>query len=434
MWASVTIGLAQSRSPTSRADDPCRCHRNVAVVASGACDHGRAVNLVDLILVAALVFAGFSGYRRGLALQSLSVGGLLIGLFVGALIAPGAAALVDSALAQATVATCVLVGFAAIGDAVGWMLGSRLRARARATAFKVPDAAGGSVVAVVASLLAIWFIALNLVNGPFPDVSRQIRGSAIVRTLDDALPAPPSLLAQVQQFFNRYGFPDVFSSIPPLPADPVREPTRSQTRAVFELAQDSTVRIVGEACGHIQEGSGFVAADGLVITNAHVLAGVDSPLIQKPGTTESIDATTVLFDPELDLGVLRVDTSVGPVLDLTTGGVERGERGAVLGYPEGGPLTGERAAVLRTFDDIPGHDIYGEGQPRRDIIELQSLVRPGNSGGPFVLEDGTVAGVVFAASTTEDAVGYAIDAQEVAPRLADAVARDRPVSTGDCVD
>jgi S1-C subfamily serine protease len=394
------------------------------------------VNLVDLILIAALVFAGFSGYRRGLALQSLSVGGLLLGLFVGALIAPRAAALVESALAQATVATCVLIGFAAIGDAIGWMLGSRLRSRARATAFKVPDAAGGSVVAVVASLLAIWFIALNLVNGPFPEVSRQIRGSAIVRTLDDALPPPPSLLAQVRQFFSPW-FPDVFSSIPPLPADPVREPTRRQTGAVFALAQDSTVRIVGEACDHIQEGSGFVAADGLVVTNAHVLAGVDSPLIQKPredGTTASIDATTVLFDPELDLAVLRVDTSVGPVLALTTGGVERGERGAVLGYPEGGPLTGERAAVLRTFDDIPGHDIYGKGQPRRDIVELQSLVRPGNSGGPFVLEDGTVAGVVFAASTTEDAVGYAIDAQEVAPRLADAITRDRPVSTGDCVD
>ena len=395
------------------------------------------MNLVDLILIAALVFAGFSGYRRGLALQSLSVAGLLIGLFIGALLAPRAAALVDSSLAQATVATCVLVGFAAIGDAIGWMLGSRLRSRARATAFKVPDAAGGSVVAVVASLLAIWFIALNLVNGPFPEVSRQIRASTIVRTLDDALPPPPSLLAQVRQFFSKYGFPDVFSDIPPLPADPVREPTRAQTRAVFALAQDSTVRIVGEACGHIQEGSGFVAADGLVITNAHVLAGVDAPLIQQPlddGTTDSIEATAVLFDPELDLAVLRVETPLGPVLDLTSGGVERGERGAVLGYPEGGPLTGERAAVLRTFDDIPGHDIYGKGQPRRDIIELQSLVRPGNSGGPFVLEDGTVAGVVFAASTTEDAVGYAIDAQEVAPRLADAQARDRSVSTGDCVE
>jgi S1-C subfamily serine protease len=366
------------------------------------------VNLVDLIVIAALVFAGFSGYRRGLALQSLSFGGLLVGLVIGALIAPGAASLVESPLAQATVATCVLVGCAAIGDAIGWMLGSRLRARARATSFKSADAAGGSVVAVVASLLAVWFIALNLVNGPFPEVSRQIRGSIIVRTLAGALPPPPSLLAQVQQFFNRYGYPDVFIGIPRLPADPVEEPTHAQTRKVFQLADDSTVRIVGEACGHVQEGSGFVAADGLVVTNAHVIAGVREPIVQKPGVTEGIDATTVLFDPELDIAVLRVDETLGPTLDLATAGVERGTRGAILGYPQAGPLTGERAAVLQTLNDIPGHDIYGTGQPRRDVIEIQSLVRPGNSGGPFVLEDGTVAGVVFAASQMEDSVGYAI--------------------------
>lgn len=392
------------------------------------------MNLVDLILAASLVLAGFSGYRRGLALQSLSFGGLLIGLVVGALAAPWAAGLVESAVAQATTAAAVLLGFAALGDAIGWMFGARLRARARATAFRSADAAGGSIVAVVASLLAIWFIALNLVGGPFPEVAREIRASVIVRTLDDALPPPPSLLAQVRQFFNRYGFPDVFSSLPPLPADPVREPTRAETRAVFALARDSTVRIVGEACGHVQEGSGFVVADGYVVTNAHVLAGVGSPFVQSAETSANIAATTVLFDPELDLAVLRVGTSPGPALRLAPGGVERGDRGAVLGYPGGGPLTGRRAAVLRTFDDIPGRDIYGEGEPRRDVVELQAVVRPGNSGGPFVLEDGSVAGVVFAASTTEDAVGYAIDAREVAPRVASVVGVTRQVSTGECVD
>ncbi|HYF11710.1 MAG TPA: CvpA family protein, partial [Actinomycetota bacterium] len=121
------------------------------------------MNLVDLVLLAGLVLAAFSGYRRGLALQSLSFGGLLVGLAVGAVIAPWIADVVESPLAQATVATGVLIGFAAIGDAIGWMFGSRLRTRARATRFKSADAAGGSMVAVAASLLAIWFVALNLV-------------------------------------------------------------------------------------------------------------------------------------------------------------------------------------------------------------------------------------------------------------------------------
>ncbi|HYG71988.1 MAG TPA: MarP family serine protease [Actinomycetota bacterium] len=392
------------------------------------------MNLVDLVLLAGLVLAAFSGYRRGLALQSLSFGGLLVGLAVGAVIAPWIADVVESPLAQATVATGVLIGFAAIGDAIGWMFGSRLRTRARATRFKSADAAGGSMVAVAASLLAIWFVALNLVNGPFPDVSRQIRGSAIVRTLDDTLPPPPSLLSQVRRFFNRFGFPDVFSGIPPLPAEPVREPSKAETRAVFALARDSTVRIVGEACGQVQEGSGFVAADGYVVTNAHVVAGVTSPFVQTTTTTESAEARTVVFDPDLDIAILHLATSPGPVLALSVTDVERGDRGAVLGYPGGGPLTGGRAAVLRTWDGIEGRDIYGEGDPARDIIEIQATVRPGNSGGPFVLPDGTVAGVVFAASTTEEAVGYAISANEIAPRIDQAVGETAPVDTGDCLD
>ena len=390
------------------------------------------MNVLDAVLLAALVLSGFSGYRRGLALQSLSFAGLLLGLVVGALVAPSAADLVKSPLAQATVATVVLIVLGGLGDGAGWIVGTRLRDRARATRLRSADAAGGSVVAVLASLLAILFIALNLVNGPFPGVAREIQGSAIVRTLDDTLPEPPSLLGEVRQFFNRFGFPDVFSGIPPLPAEPVREPTREETRAAFRTAQASTVKIVGEACGHVQEGSGFVASAAYIVTNAHVVAGVEHPFVQTATSSESTEAVTVLFDPTLDLAVLLLPEAPGPPVPLTSQTVERGDAGAILGYPNGGPLTGGRAAVLRTFDAV-GHDIYGRGDPERIVLELQATVRPGNSGGPFVLSDGTVAGIVFAASTTEDRVGYAISSREIGPRLADAVGETSQVSTGPCV-
>ncbi|MGH2635798.1 MAG: MarP family serine protease [Actinomycetota bacterium] len=388
------------------------------------------MNLLDLLLIALLALAGVSGYRRGLSLQAFAFGGLLVGLAIGALVAPRLAGLAESPGGQAGVATVTLIALAALGDGAGWLLGSRVRTRARASRFGSADAAGGSFVAVVASLLAIWFVALNLVNGPFPGVAREIRGSAIVRTLDDALPEPPSLLAEVQRFFNRFGFPDAFSGIPPLPAEPVAPPSDAEAQAAFLAAEASTVRIDGRACGHIQEGSGFVAAAGYVVTNAHVVAGVDLPIVTT-GAGESQEATTVLFDPGLDIAVLRVPETP-PALPLAAD-AERGDGGAVLGYPGGGPLSGEPAAILRAIEAAVGRDIYGSGEAVRSILELQAVVRPGNSGGPFVLADGTVAGVVFAASSAEDDVGYAIAADEVRPRVEDAVGATAEVGTGPCV-
>jgi S1-C subfamily serine protease len=386
------------------------------------------LNALDLLLLVLLVLAGSSGYRRGLALQAFSFGGLLLGLGVGALLAPVVAGLVESPAAQAAAAAVTLIALAGAGDGMGWLIGGRLRDTARAKGLAKADAVGGSVIAVVASLLAVWFVALNLVNGPFPAVAGEIRGSAIVRTLDDTLPEPPSLLSQVRQFFNRFGFPDVFTGIPPLPAAPVQPPTEAEARAAFEASAGSTVRIVGEGCGYLQEGSGFVAADGYVVTNAHVVAGVDEPRVQSQNRDQS--ATTVLFDPDLDIAVLLIPQSPGPALAFAE--AERGDAGAVLGYPGGGPLSVSPAAVLRAFEPV-GRDIYGEEEAERSVLELQAEVRPGNSGGPFVLSSGAVGGVVFAASTTDDEVGYAIAAGEVAPRVQEVLGTTREVDTGPCV-
>jgi S1-C subfamily serine protease len=389
------------------------------------------VNALDVVLLALLALAGLSGYRRGLALQALSFGGLLVGLVVGALLAPAAARLVESPSAQAGVAIFVLVTLGGLGDAIGWVIGSRLRERARATRFGRADAAGGAAVALVASLLAIWFVALNLVSGPFPGLSREVRESAIVRTLDGALPEPPSLLAEVRRFFNRFGFPDVFTGLPPPPVEPVEPPTSGEARDAFQAAADSTVKVLGQACDNVQEGSGFVAADGYVVTNAHVLAGVDAPLVQTQ-TGDNQEATTVLFDSDLDLAILLVGGHPGPVLSLTAADAERGDGGAVLGFPGGGPLSGEPAAVLRAFEAV-GRDIYGTGTVDRFVLELQTQIRPGNSGGPFVLPDGSVAGVVFASSTTDDRIGYAIAAGEVRASLENAIGSTSEVDTGPCI-
>jgi len=210
----------------------------------------------------------------------------------------------------------------------------------------------------------------------------------------------------------------------------VKALSNKEIQKAIRIATPSTVKIVGEACGAIQEGSGFVVGDHLVVTNAHVVAGVRDPKVQRQnGGTES--AATMLFDPELDVAILRVDGAVGPSLHLDPKDESRGSQGAVLGYPGGGGLTAGAAAVRRELDAI-GRDIYGRSTVERNVYELQARVRPGNSGGPLVEKDGTVGGVVFAASTTDPQVGYAITSPQVIPKVKKAQGRKSEVSTGGC--
>ena len=388
------------------------------------------MNLLDVAILLLLGLAAFNGYRRGAALQLITYAGLILGLLAGALLAPRFASLASSPFGQATVAMITLFAAAGIGDALGWLVGVRIWSLARQSGLGTFDSVAGTAVALVAVLVTTWFIGWNLANGPFPGLSREIRESAVMRGLNDVFPRPPSLLGEVRQFLNRFGFPEVFADLPPAPAGPVRAPSNKEVRAIARLADRSTVKIVGQACGLLVEGSGFVAASHYVVTNAHVVAGVRAPEVQQQNGG-SQGAVTVLFDPKLDIAVLFVGTTPGPVLALDSKEEGRGTDGAVGGYPGGGPLTFRPAAVLRDIVAV-GKDIYGRSTVQRDVYELQAVVRPGNSGGPFVLSDGEVAGVVFAASTTDGKIGYAITSTEVIPKLQQAEGHTRAVSTKGC--
>ena len=389
------------------------------------------MNPLDAVILVLFGLSVITGFRRGAVLQLVTYTGLILGLIAGALLAPRVAELARDPFAQAAAALLTLLLLAALGDALGWLVGRRVWAAARRSRLDPVDAGAGSVIAGAAALLTVWFLAFNLVQGPFPILSRQIRSSAIVRGLDSVLPRPPSLLAQVRTFFDRFGFPEVFAGLPPAPAGPVQSPTEAEAREAFDAADQGTVRVLGEACGRIQEGSGFVVDGGLVVTNAHVVAGVSAPQVQQQDGG-SFGATTVLFDPQLDLAVLLPESPAGGSLPVDPDALDRGAKGAVLGYPGGGDLAGSSAAVRRTLFAV-GRDIYGQAVVRRQVYELQTEVRPGNSGGPFVTTDGDVAGVVFAASTTDDDVGYALTAAEAEPEIERARGRAAPVSTGPCI-
>ena len=386
------------------------------------------MTVLDVVLIALFALSAWGGYRRGAMLQVAGLLGLAVGFLVGAWLAPHTADLVRSEPAKAGAALGTVLLLGAIGDAVGSVLGLKLRKRAIGTRFKMADAIGGSALSACALVLAIWFLGLNLAAGPFPSVARSLQRSAVVRVVDAALPPPPSLVAQLGSVLDLIGFPDVFSGLPPLPAEPVPQPARGLAARAARAARPSVVLIAGPACDRILQGTGFVVANDLVLTNAHVIAG-SSPRVEWEGRT--FDAVPVLFNRDLDAAVLRVDGLHAPALTLLPNEVGRGTGGAVLGYPHG-RYTELRAAARRALDAV-GRDIYSEDQVRRRIYELQVTVRPGNSGGPFVLPGGKVAGLIFGASVTNEDLGYALTSPELIPLVDRAAARTDPVGAGHCV-
>ena len=386
------------------------------------------MTVLDVVLLGLLLLSAWGGYRRGAMLQVAGLVGLAVGFVLGAWLAPHTADLVRSDPARAGVALGTVLVLGAVGDAVGSVFGLKLRKRALGTRFKMADAVGGSALSVSALILAIWFLGLNLAAGPFPSIARSLQRSAVVRAVDAALPPPPSLAAQLGNVLDLIGFPDVFSGLPPLPAEPVPQPARGLAARAARAARPSVVLIAGPACDRILQGTGVVVEDDLVLTNAHVIAG-GSPRVEWEGRTFA--AVPVVFDRDLDAAILRVDGLDAPALTLLAKEVDRGTGGAVLGYPHG-RYTELRAAARRALDAV-GRDIYSEDQVRRRIYELQVTVRPGNSGGPFVLPGGKVAGLIFGASVTNEDLGYALTSRELIPLVDRAATRTDPVGTGRCV-
>ena len=291
------------------------------------------------------------------------------------------------------------------------------------------DSAAGVVVAVAAALVTTWLLASTLVNSSSVALDNAILQSRVIAGLDHVLPAPPAVFSQAQGFLSEEGFPPVFGVLAPASARPVPLPGDATVRQAVRTAGASTVKVEGFGCGVIQEGSGFVAGPGVVVTNAHVVAGIRQPLVQV-GTRLQV-AQVLAFDPTFDLAVLRVPGLTAPVLTLDPSTVPEGTQGVVLGYPEGGPFTADPAGVMAQFQ-AEGRDIYGRGLSVRDVYELDAAVRPGNSGGPLVLPDGRVVGVVFSRSTVDSSVGYALTSADVLPRVEAAEQVRTPVGTGAC--
>ena len=391
------------------------------------------MNIVDYIFIALAAFAAWRGWRSGFIRQAFEYGGGFIGLLAGVAFGPRVASMfTNEAGAEGALIALVMVFIGlSLGQALGFVIGHRVGQRAERAKLGSADAVLGAALGVAITVVSFWILGSVLVQGPSKTVAKALNKSTTLRTVNDTLPRPPNVFAYIQQYLNTSGFPQVFAGFPRSIGPPVDLPSNELARRAIERAQESTVRIVVPACGGIQLGSGWVAAESTVVTNAHVVAGGDEVTVEDSAGEHP--GTVVVFDPKTDVAVINVSGLAGPPLDLDTSEKERGTPGATLGFPgtAGGDMVVHRAAVQAQYT-ASGRDIYGRAIVDRDVYEVRSRVRQGDSGGPFVLPNGDVAGVIFAASTTDDTTGYALTGAEVADEIEAGTGKTTPASTKGC--
>lgn len=391
------------------------------------------LSVADLVVVVVAIFAAHRGWRRGLLAQAFELGGGFLGLLAGVALAPRVAApfAEEAGIEAALLSLLAVVLGLSVGQGLGYVIGHRFGHAARKARLGGIDSGLGALFGAFVILVSYWLIGSLLVEGPIRSVARSLKHSALLRAMNE-VSAPPDVLAYLRQYLVAADFPQVFVGIPPN-NDPVALPRGRLVRRAIRAADQSTVRILTRTpeCGGNQLGSGWIAGESTVITNAHVVAGGDEISVYEGATSHS--GSVVLFDSATDIAVIRVDELDGPALELSTEPLGRGARGAVLGYPgsRGGQLVVGAAAVQARFQAV-GRDIYGSGTVRREVYELRAAVEEGESGGPFVRPDGRVAGTVFAASTTDATVGYALTGNELADEVARGARTTEEVSTGDC--
>lgn len=394
--------------------------------------------VLDVLLVALLGGYAFAGYRQGLVVSVFSVVGFLGGGALGMAVLPGRFAGWSWSAENPLGSRALLIGlvflFASLGQGVGVSIARRMRRHLHARPALTADALLGGVAGLVAVAVLVWFVAGGLRGVSSAAVARAIADSRVLSIIDTVVPAQTgALFAGFRQVLDRGGFPRVFEGLAAEPIAPVDPPPGTLAASpLIQAATASVVKVTGvaEACRRGQEGSGWVVARGRVVTNAHVVAGVNEVTVQVRGTGPALRGTVVLFDPLRDLAVLAVPELTAPALPLGPV-LERGADSVVAGFPLDGPLRLDAARVRQKLI-ATGQDIYGTPGVTREIYSLFTRVEPGNSGGPLLSTAGEVVGVVFAKSLDDEQTGYALTVAEAMPVLQGAAAAAGAVSTGAC--
>ncbi len=391
-----------------------------------------AVNPLDAIAIVLLVIAVIMGVRSGALPQVLGLIGAAIAALAGLVILPAVMPLFDDlpAAIRAIIVLSVLLGLIGIGEALGATGGRAMSKSLGNGFFGAMDRAAGALVGAAQAILILWLTGGVIASGPFPTLSQIAQKSTALRVVDGFLPPPTEIVLGLGNLLDDSGLPNVFIGLEQLPAPHIDLPSDALARAIGEHAAPSVLRVMADGCGKRASGTSFVIAPGYLLTNGHVVIGATSIFVQTSG--DSFEATPVLVDLELDVALLYAPRVEAQPLLFTTAEPARGAQGATVGYPDGGKETVERATVAASYF-ATGLDVIGSARVTRRILELRAKVVPGDSGGPFVLQDGTVGGVVFAESRVDPAVGYALAPKQVLDRVAPSFGSTTAADTGPCL-
>ena len=374
---------------------------------------------VDWIIVGLLLLLALFGWAQGFVTGALALIGFALGAWLGTrlagLVLPDGSRNPYAPAIGLVGALIVGAGFAAGFEG----LGVRLRSKLTLPGFGFVDGVLGALLTACVGLGVVWILGAVAVhsNG---DVRYEVQRSEILSRLNKALPPSGPLLNALARFdpFPRIDGPE--ANVAPPAKGIGRDP---QVRA----AAASVVKILGTACGLGVEGSGWVARDGVVVTNAHVVAGQTDTKVLLRGTGSQLDATAIAFDPRNDLAVLRVPGLKARPLPLADA-PGPGRSAAILGFPENGPYD-VRAGRLGATRTTVTSDAYGRGPVQRRLTSLRGVVRSGNSGGPMVDGKGRVVATIFAATTSGPRGGFGVPNSVTKKVLAGA---REPVAPGPC--
>jgi S1-C subfamily serine protease len=392
------------------------------------------MSVVDLALVALALLFALSGFRQGLLVSATSIVGFLGGAVLGAQLSGPVADRIDGgSVTRVFAALVVVLAGALLGQILAGAIGRAVRRKVTWEPAKMVDSVAGAVVSAAAVLLVAWMVASPLASSPFPQVASQVRQSALVQAVDRAVPdGVRAVYENLRDAIDRRGLPDVLDPLTPTQVRDVPAPDENlQNGPIVAAVQGSVVKVSGVApsCSRQIDGSGFVYAAERVMTNAHVLAGVENPVVHAEGG--EYDATPVYVDEEVDIAVLAVPGLPQQPLSFARTPADTGDDAIIMGYPGGGPFF-VGAARVRDRGEISGPDFRNTRTVVRDVYALFGNVQSGNSGGPLFAPDGTVLGVVFASAIDDPTTGYALTGPQVAEAAGAGAESATAVGTGPC--